>query len=181
MDATDSMNKAAREFARQITQKESLKRAGFNAMFKDELPDKLETQKAIDALTRVSQERSNVSKELMTYRKYVPALLKYIMQEEDCIKMLHKHIERMTNDSEDKKYQRWTPEEEETLIDMVCSGRYSMIELSTTLGRTVPAIKTKLSNLVGIKRLSQEVAGKFIGTLNGNTVEGSIDGTVFLK
>ena len=181
MDATDSMNKAAREFARQLTQKESLKRAGFNAMFHDELPDKLETQKAIDACNRLSQERSNVSKELMTYRKYVPVLLKYILQEEDCIKMLNRHIERMMNDSEEKKYQRWTPEEEETLIDMICSGKYSMIELSTTLGRTVPAIKTKVSNLVGIKRLSQEVAGKFIGKIDGASVEGNISGTVFLK
>lgn len=74
---------------------------------------------------------------------------------------------------------RWTKEEDEILIEMVCKQDGTIYELASTFGRTIPAIKTRVSKLVGLKRLSAEVAGQFIGTLDGEVVEGKINGTVY--
>lgn len=45
-------------------------------------------------------------------------------------------------------------------------------------GRSAGAIATRVSYLVGIKKVSEEVAGKFVGYLDGKHVEGVINGTV---
>ena len=64
------------------------------------------------------------------------------------------------------------------LIELATTNM-SMLELSTTMGRTPSSIKTRLSVLVGKERLSQEIAGKFLGLLNGNIVDGEISGILY--
>lgn len=121
----------------------------------------------------------NVVQEVRFYRKHIPNVLELVFLLTDGIAAANKANERFLNDSEDKKYRRWTDQEDKLLIDLVCAGDKSILEISTTLGRSVPAIKTRLSNLVGVKRISQKVAGKFIGTINGEETETSIDGIVY--
>lgn len=72
---------------------------------------------------------------------------------------------------------RWSKEEDDLLIDLVVQGE-SEVVISTTLGRSVSACKTRCSTLVGIGRTTVEVAGYFIGQLNGENVDGMIHGHV---
>lgn len=88
----------------------------------------------------------------------------------------YKDLETGTSRNNNK---RWTADEDEKLIELVCAGEWSPIEISTTFGRSIPAIKTRVSKLVGLKRLSAEIAGQFIGTIDGEKVEGRIDGKVY--
>lgn len=76
---------------------------------------------------------------------------------------------------------RWTKEEDERLIEIVCSHRddWAPFEIAASFGRSIPAIKSRVSKLVGLNRVSQEVAGHFFGTIDGIEMSGSIDGTVY--
>lgn len=155
-----------------------LKRNGINAMTADDLRhSRDEYQKAINELMKAIHQRPKFSAEIAIYRKYVPILLEYCEGIDKFNGVLNKTFQRMESDSEEKRYKRWSEEEDELLIEMVCQNR-SLLEVSTAMGRTVSSIKTRVSNLVGVKRLSQEIAGKFVGTLNGENVSGVINGTV---
>jgi len=134
-------------------------------------------QTVVNELLKVVNERPNLPKELSTYRKYVPALIEYCETIDKLNVVLNKTINRMENDSEEKRYERWTDEEDELLIEMVCQNR-SILEISTAMGRTAASIKKRFSKLVGIQRISQEVEGSFVGTLNGECVNGQISGIV---
>lgn len=134
---------------------------------------------AAQKLDKVICYPQDVLSELKIYRKYVPELLKdytrVIRSNNEFVKVM----KRQRTDSEEKKYKRWTDAEDNELIELVCDPDLSILDISVTMGRTVPAIKTRVSKLVGLKRLSQEIAGRFIGTINGNHAECVIDGTIY--
>lgn len=137
-------------------------------------------KKALNELIKVTRQRpKSIVIELGIYRKYTYELIKYCQLRDKLLQGALKQNERFEDDCSDKKYQRWTNEEDEILIDLICSDQYSLLEISTMMGRTVSALKTRLTKLVGIKRLSQKVAGKFIGTMNGEQIDAEINGTIY--
>ena len=139
-----------------------------------------ETNEALIKVLSVIQNRpKSIIVEVNTYRKYIPKLINYIKERDKLLDFAIKQIERYENDCDDKRFKRWTPEEEEMLINLVCDENYSMLQISTMMGRTVPSIKTKISNLVGVKRLSQKIAGRFIGTMNGENIETNLNGIIY--
>lgn len=73
---------------------------------------------------------------------------------------------------------RWSKEEDEILIDMVCKDM-SVAHAATVLGRTPAAVSSRITELVGVKRLAQDVNGRFVGKIEGLEVEGHINGTIF--
>lgn len=166
-----------------MSKKEKLKEAGVIGVYKSDIPkdSKEEVQQAINALLKNIHERPPFAKEIAAYRKYVPVLLRYTEFLDKFSQHTSQTFKRLANDSEEKKHQRWSDVEDEMLIELACREDISMLEMSTAMGRSVPAIKSRLSKLVGIKRLSQEVAGRFIGTINGNHAECVIDGTIYKK
>lgn len=85
---------------------------------------------------------------------------------------------RLTENVGERGRKRWTQQDDELLIEMASQDDTTIIDLSRQFGRTPGAIQSRISKLVGIKKMSVEVAGRFIGTLNGEFVEGNIDGTV---
>ena len=87
-------------------------------------------------------------------------------------------VEQFTEGTTKRNRKRWSKEEEEMLIDEVCEGM-TITQISLELGRTPTSIQTKISNLVGLKRLSMDVAGRFIGTIDGEEVNGNISGQVY--
>lgn len=149
-------------------------------MYKDDIPkdSKVEAQRAISELIKLSHEKPNVSKELLTYRKYVPVLLRYCEFLDKFSNVTVKTMQRIESDCEERKYERWTEEEDAALIELICSDR-TIIEVSAALGRTVASIKTRVSKLVGIRRISQDVAGRFVGTADGQIVDLQINGTLY--
>ena len=113
------------------------------------------------------------------FKKYVPILLKSYCLISEINDDYTKMFDENCGGEKRKKNKRWTPEEDEMLIEYLCLGETpSQVELALAFGRTPSAIKTRVSQLVGIGRLSQQIAGKFIGTIDGEQVEGKIVGTV---
>lgn len=145
-----------------------------------ELVLKDEANRAVLAIEKMVHEKPNMAKEVMTYRKYLPIIIRILHQQQELIDGYEKLFERLETDSEDKKGQRWCNQEDELLIELVCNDM-SMLEISTTLGRTPASIKTRLTKLVGTKRLSKKVAGRFVGYIDGIQTECSVEGTVFNK
>lgn len=162
----------------QVSADEVLEKNGINAMLESDLDERSLTQKAMSEVMRVLQERPTLIEELRVYRKYVPAIVKYCRGIDKLNEQLLTHFERYENGAIDKKYQRWTEEEDNALIELVCAEDMGILELSTTMGRTPSSIKTRISKLVGIRRLSKEVAGRFIGNIDGEYTECQIDGIV---
>ena len=133
-------------------------------------------------LMKVSTERpKSLIAEIATYRKYVPVLIKAYCKQSEWLKKATMQIDRCTDIEYDRGNRRWTSEEDETLISLVCEGKYNIHMISTMIGRSPAAITSHISVLVGRKRLTQEVAGKFIGTINGESAQGEIVGTVYKR
>lgn len=135
-------------------------------------------EEAMLKLCKLRTNRPKLAVELATYRKYVPVLMKKCDLISEMNSSLKKQIDRYGTDSEEKKHKRWSEEEDLLLIEMACSDM-SLLEVSTTMGRTPSSIKTRLSKLVGVKRISSEIAGRFIGTVNGEQTEGVLKGTLY--
>lgn len=122
-------------------------------------------------------QKHNAFIELNKWRKLGDKMLRYIEAVNNLEIMREKHIDRLEDGYGEKNNKRWTPEEDELLIEKVCEG-YTSLELATTFGRTANAISTRISHLVGIKRLTQNVDGYFRGDVNGVFTEGNISGCV---
>lgn len=119
----------------------------------------------------------NVYVAMQKQRKCADEAVQCLMYYREFNHYLCELVERLASDSEKNRYKRWNDIQDEALIEMVCQGD-NIYTISTTLGRSPSAIKTRLSKLVGISRISEEIAGTFIGTLNGTNVEGNIKGTL---
>ena len=123
---------------------------------------------------------SNSYIELTKYRKYVPCILYEMSNLMDDISSVREYAKREeANGKADNKHnKRWSNVEDEWLIDAVCNDE-PLTRIAIALGRTPAAIQTRISYLVGVKRLSQQVEGKFIGTANGSEFEADLVGTVY--
>lgn len=133
---------------------------------------------ALRVLVPMMQQRPKLAKELGAYRRYVPALIEYIDYQNKINNGYTRTFDRYESASAERNYARWTEKEDELLIELVCSDS-SLLSVSTTMGRSPSSIKTRVSKLVGLKRISQEIAGKFIGTIDGEYVEGIAEGTLY--
>lgn len=132
-------------------------------------------------LTRLRNNKpKNVVLELVAYKKLAKNFYRYLDMFEMYKEIADAAIERLLAQGENTALhnrKKWTKEEEELLIESVCDD-VSISDLAFLFGRTPGAISSKISELVGLKRLSQDVVGKFIGTFDGKRVEGDIKGTV---
>ena len=115
--------------------------------------------------------------QLQQFRKLVPDLIHAYCELFELLNASVEQIERVNTESEINKNKRWTDEEENLLIELVVSDT-PILEISTIMGRSASAITSKVSKLVGLERISQKLAGKFFGTINGEEVSGEIKGTV---
>ena len=120
----------------------------------------------------------NMAQKYRAYERYVPTLLKLYFDYQEMVESLGKQIERYEKAAAARKNARWTDEEDNALIEMVVQDGIGIHELSTMFGRSPASISTRLSKLVGIGRISQDIVGKFVGTINGEEVSGHIDGTL---
>ena len=130
---------------------------------------------AVKTLTK--NHKGNVN-ELLAYRNYLPVIIQFA-NDVEMIAIAWRFLAESYG-KEDNSNKKWTKEDEELLIEMVCKDM-SMVNIASVLKRSVSAISTKLTNLVGVNRISQSVAGKFIGTANGSEFTADIIGTLFRK
>lgn len=135
---------------------------------------------AAQQMAKLTRERpKSLIEEVRLYRKYVPLLLEHILLLSDVNKAATKECTRVYEKTDVKSNKRWSKEEDELLIEAVCDDNTTMAQLSAIFGRTPGAINSHLTKLVGLKRLSQKVVGKFIGEVDGQTVNTSINGTLY--
>lgn len=129
-------------------------------------------------LQLLEEPKGSAFHQLQAWKKLGKKLHKFMLNQNDIIQLQNKEHQRIYGLSTEKKYKRWTPEEESNLIEMVTQPNMTLVELSTMFGRTPSAIQAKLTNLVGLKRVDRKIAGKFVGNLNGEHLEGFIDGII---
>lgn len=116
--------------------------------------------------------------QLQGFKKYVPKLIDTIFFHEAVADYSFEQIDRLMNGIDVNKNKKWEKEDEEALIEMVCKD-INDVEIAVKFGRSVPAIKTKVSQLVGIGRIDQKIAGRFIGRVNGVETDAMLDGIVY--
>ena len=139
-------------------------------------PDHKSFETALANITR--NNKGNIN-ELMSYRQNVPQIIHYIEELELQI-YGWKYIAEIFLDSTDRTNKRWEKKEDDELIEMACMN-IPEIAMAVKLKRNPSAIKTRISYLVGVKRLTQKVAGKFIGEIDGVETESTIKGTVYKR
>lgn len=143
-----------------------------------EYPEETGTELGYQLIQLIENPKGSAFHQLQAWRKLGKKLLKFMKGQNDIIQLQKKATKRIYDSASEKNYKRWTPEEEETLIELATRSNVSLVELATTFGRTPSAIQTKLTNLVGLKRVDRKVVGRFIGNLNGEHVEGFVDGII---
>lgn len=116
--------------------------------------------------------------QLQKWRSLGKQMIAICAEKEREAKDAMKMLDRFTRNIPDRNNKKWSDGEDELLIDMICEEEHSLLELSTIFGRTPTALKSRVSYLVGINKVSSEIAGKFIGTINGEEVCGDIKGTL---
>lgn len=142
--------------------------------------DKQELLEAFTKVAKVTKERpKSVIIEVNIYRKYIPLLLDAYIRMCEGLRKANMVYERSTDIKYARGNKKWTADEDNELIEQVCREDMNIHQLSAVFGRSPGAIKTHISELVGRERLSQEIAGRFIGTIDGMETDAVIDGTVF--
>lgn len=137
-------------------------------------------KEALKQIERVMLRRpKKMMQELLVYRQYVPTLIKLLAVKSDVDKGVREMNRRYESVEAEKSHKRWLPEEDEKLIDLVCREDTSIHEISAIFGRTPAAIQRRLTYLVGRSRISQAVAGRFIGTIDGVETVSDIQGVVY--
>jgi len=120
----------------------------------------------------------STAEQLRIFKKYTPKLLALYRMTHEALCAACKNENRVFEATAERARKRWDPDEDEVLVELASQDDMSMTELAVTMGRTPGAIQSRLSQLVGIGRISQSVAGRFVGTIDGEHVQGFIDGDV---
>ena len=120
----------------------------------------------------------STAEQLRIFKKYVPALINSYYAMQEALAAAAKNEERTFSKINERANKKWDKDEDELLIDLASQDDYTTTKIAVYMGRTPSAIQSRISYLVGIKKLSQEIAGRFIGTLNGQSVNGYIEGSV---
>lgn len=155
---------------------------GTTVFSRDRLLENWKTiERGRDALSKlsdiVSQPPKNKFKELQAYRSLAKAVIRYQFIYQDFVDACTEEIDRIVSGTSDRSRKRWTDDEDSVLIEMAAQD-HTATEIAIMLGRSPGAIQTRLSYLVGVNRVSSQIAGRFVGWLDGEQVEGDIDGVV---
>lgn len=136
-----------------------------------------EIQETIQEINRLmTKAKGPAIYQLREWKKVGKKMIELLKMQHELISATEDTIQRLDKKSNERAHKKWTNKEDETLIELACRENIKIIDMMTALGRSPMAIKNRLSYLVGVKRVSQEIAGKFIGTLNGANIEGDIRG-----
>ena len=133
---------------------------------------------AVAALAKlISHPRCNAHRQLQLFRKYSYDIIQYHFMYQDLVDAVNTEHDRILGKA-DRSRKRWTQEEDSLLVELACKDDSTSMTIAIQLGRTPGAVQTRLSYLVGINRISSHIAGRFVGWLNDEYVDGEIDGTL---
>jgi len=128
----------------------------------------------------LNESKVNPYVELKKWRKLGNRFLKYIETVGKTWRMNRIETARLEDGYANRNGERWSEEEDELLVEMACNGS-SELELAKQFGRTSSSVHSRLSHLVGIRRLEQTANGYFKGVVDGKYTEGEINGVIKKK
>lgn len=137
-------------------------------------------QKTVVELMRLNSKppRGSVHQQLQKYRKLTEELLEHYFKLSDVNTHLIAENLFLQGGKPMGHRQRWTDIEDEALIEKACEDDANMLNLAVNFNRTPAAISSRLTYLVGVKRISRHVMGHLTGYLDGEPVEGYVVGEV---
>jgi hypothetical protein len=157
--------------------KRKAKELGANWWLDTDIIDMGMLAQARNNLIRALKGNMPVGKALSVYKKYVPVLLVWTEQNIHVMSEIVDRVDEVDSGSRGNARRRWSEEDDDMLIELASDG-VSISTIAFSLRRSPSAIQSRISHLVGIQKLTQEVAGRFIGQLDGKHIEGDISGTV---
>lgn len=116
------------------------------------------------------------AEQLRIFKKYVPVLMGLQKMTSQSLIAANKNVNRAYESTNERAGKRWDDDEDNALIELASDESNTIMQIAITMGRSPGAIQSRISYLVGIRKLSQAIAGRFIGTINGEHVAGVIDG-----
>lgn len=135
---------------------------------------------AFKACTNVVINRpKSILDELRVYRKHVPVLLQYYGKVAEVLNMSAEATQRLDKSNPDNARRKWTEKEDNLLIEEVCKDDANLAKLAIMFGRSPGALQSRITHLVGVKKISQAIAGKFVGKIDGVLTESDIAGVVY--
>lgn len=142
-----------------------------------------EREELLDAFTKlgntIAKRPKSIIVEVNTYRRYLPIILDAYIRMCEAVRKTNMVYDRATDIQYARGNKRWTSDEDNELIEQVCREDINIHKLSAIFGRSPGAIKTHISELVGRKKISQEIAGRFIGMIDGELTDAKINGTIY--
>lgn len=129
----------------------------------------------------LNEPKKNPIQELKEWRKIGKNMLVYMKMQAKLNKNMLKQQQRLVTMKSDRSGKKWTPEEDEVLIELICDDEFTLLDVSKTLGRSISAIQTRCSFLTGVENTKKKIQGKFQGKLNGLVIDGTIDGLLIKK
>lgn len=111
------------------------------------------------------------------YDRVASAFLEHLDFTIEMKRELTKELKQERGARPDRNGKRWLDDEDILLIERVAAGD-SIQKIANTFGRTPLAVSGRVSHLVGIKRITEEIAGRIEGYLNGTEIEGVFVGRI---
>ena len=143
--------------------------------------------RALETMTGKRRAR-NVRDKLLTYERAILAAAdlrvdSLAVEQAEAAEREHVSLMYVNLMFPDRQGVRWEAWEDELLVGIAADGedldlRHALANLAGSLGRTPAAVSSRLSYLVGMRRMSQEVSGRLEGFLNGLPIDGTISGTL---
>ena len=116
--------------------------------------------------------KESAFKRLQKYAKDTEILIKYMVLRESLFKSSKKQLDDLVHGNFENNGKRWTEKDDECLISLAAQNGSNVRGISLAMKRTPGAIKSRLTFLVGIKRVSANVCGRLVGYVNGEKFDG---------
>lgn len=151
----------------------------FDGRVFEELYEQVSPTETLDLSIKALETRpKNMFAYLLELQGLVRKLCQQVLVQQELINKAISELNRMDDQVGERSRKRWTEQEDNLLIEQAAKDNATTVELARIFGRTPGAIQSRISYLVGIERLSSKVAGRFIGTIDGEQAEVEIDGIV---
>lgn len=126
---------------------------------------------------RMPKRLKNVHQRLKAYQEVSKVFREYSLIQMQLQKAAMRQTNQLKEGLNKRSGKRWTDSEDTALIELAASGN-DVQQIGLALSRSPGAVSSRISHLVGIKRISVEFAGTIKGQLNGEEVEGTFVGEV---
>lgn len=139
-------------------------------------PHDLDRAKTLEEQLTTGNNRWNVHQRLVKYAELTKLLFRCLKRQRETIEAYKAAYDQIMGNPGERARKRWTALEDEALVEEACRDSTTLVELALVFNRTPAAITSRLTYLVGVSRVNKAVAGRLIGYLDGEPVDGFFEG-----